>query len=181
MANYISNKEFTKAIDEYNKKCLLLEEQGAEIPVIPDEIALQFLAIAKKLGSRYNFCNYTFLDEMVSNALVACCAKIRKFDITVSENAFAFFTNVCWRAMVDVINLEQKMSYIKAKSFQSMSYDDTLSESDLSEFDDYSSNINDYVPFFDVTAYEKKMSDQKLRAKRNVTKKNSNLNQLEVD
>jgi hypothetical protein len=118
---------------------------------------------------------------MVSNALVACCAKIRKFDITVSENAFAFFTNVCWRAMVDVINLEQKMSYIKAKSFQSMSYDDTLSESDLSEFDDYSSNINDYVPFFDVTAYEKKMSDQKLRAKRNVTKKNSNLNQLEVD
>jgi len=122
MANYISNKEFTQSIVEHIKACDLADSEGREIPQIPKEIAVQFIAIAEKLGSRFNFARYSFRDEMVSNAIFACCARIRKFNILIGSNAFAYFTNVCWRAMVDVINLEEKMSYIKAKSFYSFDY-----------------------------------------------------------
>ena len=180
MSNYISNKEFTKGIVEYNNICKELEDQGRDIPMIPNDIAKQFIALANKLGSRYNFSGYTFRDEMVSNAILACCAKIRKFDSQYS-NGFAYFTSVCWRAMVDVINLEEKMSYIKAKAFQEVSYDDTLAENDLSEFTEYSGNVNDYVPFFDVNDFEKKLSDAKIKAKANAKKKVSTNTTLEVD
>lgn len=163
--NYISNKDFTQAIVEYINLCEAEEAEGREAPVIPNNIAKQFIVLAEKLGTRYNFINYTFRDEMVSNAIFACCSKIRKFNINVSSNAFAYFTNVCWRAMVDVINYEQKMSYIKAKSFQYVEYEDTLADNDMSEFGDYSGNINDYVPFFDVEDYERKIQDQKDKAK----------------
>ena len=182
--NYISNKEFTQAIAEYNELCLVEEEAGREAPVIPNHIAKQFIVLANRLGSRYNFANYSYRDEMVSCAILACCAKIRKFKISVSNNAFAYFTNVCWRAMVDVINLEEDVSYIKAKSFQSMEYDDTLSDNDLSEFGDYSGNVNDYVPFFDVQAYEDKLKAQKEKSKAKAKVKAAVVNDgpsLEVD
>lgn len=165
MANYISNKEFTAAIDEYIKSCEAAESVGLEAPVIPDAVARQFIVLANKLGSRYNFAGYTFRDEMVSSAIFACCAKIRKFNILVSTNAFAYFTNVCWRAMVDVINAEETMSYIKAKSFEFVDYEDSLDSTDLSDFSDFSGNSSDYTPYFDVAAYETKMQARKDKAR----------------
>ena len=165
MANYISNKEFTKAIVEYIDDCADREDRGEEIAVIPDVIALQFMALAKKLGSRYNFAGYTFNDEMVSCALFACCAKIRKFNFEVSDNGFAYFTNVCWRAMVDVINAEEKMSYIKAKAFQGMDYETTLADNDMSDFDEHAGTANDFIPYFDIEDYERKKELNKPKSK----------------
>jgi len=165
MSHYISNKEFTAAIVEYIKECEAAEASGSEAPIIPDSIARQFMTLAEKLGGRYNFAGYTFRDEMVSAAIYACCAKIRKFNILVSSNGFAYFTNVCFRAMVDVINYEKKMSYIKAKSFEFVDFEASLDSNDMSDFGDFTGNINDYVPYFDIADYEKKMQDQKDRAK----------------
>jgi hypothetical protein len=169
--HYISNKEFTQAIADYKLLCESMEAEGKEAPPIPNKIAKQIMILASKLGSRYNFAGYTFRDEMVSSAIYACCAKIRKFDMAISQNAFAYFTNVCWRAMVDVINYEEKMSYIKAKSFQSVEYDDTLADNDLSEFSDYTGSINDYVPYFDVDEYEKKIDAQRTKSRTPAAKK----------
>lgn len=165
MANYISNKEFTAAIVEYIQTCEAFEADGKEAPVIPDVVARQFIALANKLGSRYNFAGYTFRDEMVSSAIFACCAKIRKFNVLISSNAFAYFTNVCWRAMVDVINAEEKMSYIKAKSFEFVDYEDSLDITDLSDFSDFSGNSSDYTPYFDIAAYESKIQARKESAR----------------
>jgi len=163
--HYISNKEFSLAIIEYIDKCKILEDEGKDIPPIPDDIAKQFVVLATKLGSRYNFAGYSYRDDMVSDAIFACCAKIRKFDYNISTNAFAYFTNVCWRAMVDVINFEAKMSYIKAKMHQSLDYDQTLDDNDMSDFSEQTDSMNDTTPFFDIQEFEKKMSDRKEKAK----------------
>lgn len=183
MSHYISNKEFTAAIVEYIQSCDAAEADGKEAPQIPTAIAKQFIALANKLGSRYNFSGYTFRDEMVSSAIFACCAKIRKFNIAISNNAFAYFTNVCWRAMVDVINTEEKMSYIKAKSFSSVDMEDALQENDMSDFGEYAGNVSDFVPFFDVAEYEKKMQAQKDKAKAKSVERSLNHDgpTLEVD
>lgn len=168
MAFYISNKEFTKSLVEYITDCKEREDRGEEILVIPDVIARQFLLIAQKLGSRYNFVGYTFNDEMVSSALYACCAKIRKFDITISDNGFAYFTNVCWRAMVDVINAEEKMSYIKAKSFQNIFHENPMADSDLNDTDDDSNSTadnNTFITYFDIDEYERKKDLKRVKDK----------------
>lgn len=181
MSHYISNKEFTAAIVEYINDCNLRESRGEEIREIPRAIAEQFIALATKLGSRYNFSGYTFRDEMVSSAIFACCAKIRKFNPEIGSNAFAYFTNVCWRAMVDVINEEEKNSYIKAKSFGNVEYSEQLSDNDLSEYSEYSGNVTDYIPFFDVADYERKMQERKDRAKESPKKQKNSGPVLEVD
>ena len=182
MAHYISNKEFTAAIVEYIQACDAAEAEGKEAPQIPDSIARQFIALANKIGSRYNFSGYTFKDEMIGNAIFACVAKIRKFNIAISNNAFAYFTNVCWRAMVDVINTEEEMSYIKAKSFSSVDMEDSLYD-DSGDFGDMPNNISEIVPFFDVAEYEKKLQSKKDKAKAKSIERNMKRDgpTLEVD
>lgn len=165
MANYISNKEFTKAVAAYIEECDKAETEGRELPIIPNNIANQFITLATKLGSRYNFSGYTFRDEMVSSAIFACCAKVRKFNINVSENAFAYFTNVCWRAMVDVINAEEKMSYIKAKAYQGVDFSEMLAENDISDAGEHTNQATDFIPYFDIEDYEKRKDIGRPRAK----------------
>lgn len=177
--HYISNKEFTADIITYIKLCEDEEAAGREAPVIPNHIAKQFMAISSKLGTRFNFINYTFKDEMVSSALFACCAKIRKFDGTISQNAFAYFTNVCWRAFVDVINHEEKMSYIKAKCFQSIDYSEGLDADDISDFSEHAGTVNDFIPYFDTEEYEGKLRAAKARQVKPVKK--TTASQLEIE
>lgn len=177
--HYVSNKEFTADIVAYINLCEAEEAAGREAPVIPDGIAKQFMAISTKLGTRFNFINYTFRDEMVSSALFSCCAKIRKFDGNISQNAFAYFTNVCWRAFVDVINHEQKMSYIKAKCLQSIDYSDALDVDDMSDFAEHAGTANDFIPYFDTQEYENKLKAAKDRQTKTV--KPTSASQLEIE
>lgn len=182
MSHYISNKEFTQAIVEYRQECLDREVLGLEVNPIPDHIARQIIALATNLSNRYNFVRYTFKADMVSSAIYACCAKVRKFDPNVSSNAFAYYTNVCWRAMVDVINYEEKMSYIKAKAHQLVDPIDGLAENDLSDFSEHAeSGAAEFVPYFDVAEFEQKMADQKERSKAAARKPNPNLIALDVE
>lgn len=182
MSHYISNKEFTAAIVEYRQECEDREAQGLEVNPIPDHVAKQIIALATNLSNRYNFVRYTFKDEMVASAIYACCAKVRKFDPSVSSNAFAYYTNVCWRAMVDVINYEERMSYIKAKSYQFIDPTDSLAENDLSDYSEHAeSGGADFIPYFDTDEFEKKIADQKARSKESAIKKKSNLVELDVE
>lgn len=181
MSHYISNKEFTEAIVAYLEECTDRESRGLEANPIPDTIARQFIALATNLSNRYNFVRYTFKADMVSSAIYACCAKVRKFNPLIGSNAFAYYTNVCWRAMVDVINYEEKMSYIKAKAHQFVDPTDALAENDLSDYSEHTEGGADFVPYFDVAEFEKKMADQKERSKAAAKKPNPNLIELDIE
>ena len=171
--HYIPQKVFLEEIKKYLTACSDAESENKEIPTIPDSIGRQFIVLATRLANRYNFVNYTFKDEMISDAITACCAKIRKFDPNIGNNAFAYFTSVCWREFVDYIKYEQKNSYIKAKMMQSVDYTDMLDEVDLSSFEDDTPNIVSPDAYFDIDEYESKLEAAKIAAK-NKKLENSN-------
>lgn len=173
--HYIPQKVFLEEIKKYLTACSDAEAENKEIPTIPDSIGRQFIVLATRLANRYNFVNYTFKDEMISDAIAACCAKIRKFDPSIGNNAFAYFTSVCWREFVDYIKYEQKNSYIKAKMMQSIDYTDMLDEVDLSSFEDDTPNIVSPDAYFDIDEYESKLEAAKIAAK---NKKLENSNSL---
>ncbi len=162
---YVSDKEFTSNVIEYLTQCIDAEAKGLETPIIPKKIAQDFIKLANKLGTRYNFIGYTFRDEMVSSAIYACCNKIRKFNVDIKASAYTFFTKVCWRAMVDVINAEEKHSYIKAKTFNSVDFDMDTNDDTIDFGGEPSSGVADFMPYFDVQEYENKIAAQKLKNK----------------
>lgn len=115
VTDYVDNKKFTQCMDEYVKKQLERESLGLEREMIPDYIGHCILKIVDGLGSRPNFRNYTYLNEMKGDALVASVKAVHKFDIDKCANggAFAFITFCAWRFMVNRIKLEHKQQAIK--------------------------------------------------------------------
>lgn len=115
MADYINGKELTAELKKYREMCFAAEAEGKEIPIVTDRIANGIIQIATRLANSWNFVNYTYKDEMVSDAIVKCLTKIRNFDPEKSENSFAFLTQVCWNCYLERIKIEQYQTSVKAK------------------------------------------------------------------
>lgn len=94
MAEYINNKRFTAAIREYYER-----KKDNPNERIPEEIGRYIILLAKRLSTRYNFINYTYRDEFVSDGILRACEAFKSFDPTRS-NPFAYFTRVIYRAYV---------------------------------------------------------------------------------
>lgn len=116
--HYVNNKEFTAAVAEHNIASQLAEKEGEKIPQISNYIGECIFKISSRLSTRPNFINYTYRDEMISDGIENCIQYIRNFDATKSDNAFSYFTSICYWAFVRRIKKEQKQSYIKQRSIE---------------------------------------------------------------
>lgn len=154
MAIYLDNKKLHAALEEY----LISREDaiaaGEEIPRITNFIGENIYLLSVNLARRPNFSGYTYRDDMISNAIELCIRYIHNYNFRLYKNPHAFFTQYAWRAFVDVINLEEKQSYLRAK----MAVSPHEIHSALQEVDkDMRPDAEDLtVPFFDIESYEKK-------------------------
>lgn len=109
--NYISNKVLYESIVGWYKS-------GKE--EIPIDIVRGVIQICERLGTKSNFRNYTYKDEMIASGLESCVVALRykKFDPARTDNPFAYFTQIAWNEFIKIINDEKKQSYIKHKSLE---------------------------------------------------------------
>ena len=120
MANYIDNEKFQRALEEYLPKLEKaihphgrlkhMRAAGVKIdyPKVPDYIGLCFMQIAEGLSKKPNFAGYGWVDDMVSDAILACLANIDSYDYTNRTNPFAYYTRACYNAFLIRIDKEKK-------------------------------------------------------------------------
>lgn len=108
--HYVDNKQLFKVLSEY-KSAL----KNGETPVIPEYVGECLLRIATKLSSKPNFANYTYKDDMISDALENCILYLHNFDPEKSQNPFAYFTQIIHFAFIRRIEKEKKHMYVKYK------------------------------------------------------------------
>lgn len=116
--NYINGPTLHNAIKEWY-------ESGVEEP--PKIIIDALIQINNRLATKGNFKNYTYIDEMVGEGILACIIAIqkRKYDPYKWNNPFAYFTQIAWNEFITVIKKEHKESYIKHKSLEEHMIDAT--------------------------------------------------------
>ena len=102
MEHYINNKIFLEQLVDYKEKIKSAEDDGREIPPIPDEIAISFMKIANGLGNKPNFSNYTYRDEMISDGIENCIQYCRNFDSNKSKNPFSYFTQIIYLSLIHI-------------------------------------------------------------------------------
>lgn len=134
VTDYIDNNVFTQQLHDYATRQKEREIKGLSREKVPDEIGKGIIQIVNGLASRYNFRSYTYLDEMVGDALVACVNAVHKFNIEKSTNGFGFIGFCAWRVMVNRIKLEKHQQAIK----ESMLIDPSFEFFDMMENDDTS-------------------------------------------
>lgn len=63
--HYIDNEAFKVALKEYAEQRKVTIQNNLPEPQVSNYIAMCFLKIAKGVGTKHNFRNYSYLDDMI--------------------------------------------------------------------------------------------------------------------
>ena len=173
--HYVDNEKFLAEIVEYKKKCKVAEAEGKDKPRVSEYIGKCIYLIAENLAHKPRFMNYSYVDEMKSDAIENCLMYFDNFDSDKYSNPFAYFTQIIYYAFHRRINKEEKNRYVMYKRFQE-SVLEAPSSLDGHMFDSHSllvdsddkqvmnvtmyDNINDFIDRF-----EKREEDKKAKRK----------------
>jgi hypothetical protein len=113
--DYVDNTRLYQELVEFKKKREAAESAGKKEPKLPDYVGESILKIATRLSFRPNFANYSYREEMVSDAVLNCITYINNFDPDISKSPFGYLTQICWFSFVRIINKEKKEKYIQFK------------------------------------------------------------------
>ena len=108
---------------KYIKKEELLEELARynETGVISQKLGQFFIAISTNFGKIRSFAGLSYIEDMIGDGILDCTEKVGKFDITKSDNAFAYFTQIVKNAFYRRIMKEQNSANIKTGLITNMS------------------------------------------------------------
>ena len=195
--HYIDNKKFyevlcvylseVKKVEEKNKKIEIENKKRCDSkklkllpkPVMDDYIGLCIIKLANKLANRGNFSKYPFREEMIGDAIENCLRYLEKFDPEKSNNPFAYYTTIIWRAFLRRIEKEHIYLYTKYAHVKEILLHD-IHEDDKININKYCSDysdelMNEFMTKFETTQNKKKKNVRK-RKKR---QKNSGLDFLD--
>ena len=116
--HYVDNERFYNEIVEYKKQCKIAIAEGKDKPILSEYIGKCIFLIAENLAHKPRFMNYSFVDEMKSDAIENCLMYFDNFDSDKYSNPFAYFTQIIYYAFHRRINKEEKNRYIMYKKFQ---------------------------------------------------------------
>lgn len=160
--HYVDNEKFLADILEYKKKVAYSKENGLEKPRASEYIGKCIWLITENLARKPRFMNYSFIDEMKSDALENCFLYFDNFNPEISSNPFAYFTQITHYAFHRRIAKEEKNRYIIYKKFQE-SVLDTSDASLMVDGDDNHvvtstmyDNLNEFIKNFESREREKK-------------------------
>jgi hypothetical protein len=160
--HYVDNQKFLEEIVDYKKKVVEAKEKGLEKPRVSEYMGKCIYLIAENLSHKPRFMNYSFRDELVSDAIENCFLYFDNFNPTISQNPFAYFTQIIYYAFHRRISKEEKNRYIIYKKFQE-SVLDTSDAALMIDHDDNHlisstmyDNLNEFIKKFEGREAEKK-------------------------
>ena len=126
--HYIDNQQFLAALLEHRERVQAAKEAGGEPPQISNYLGECFIKIARHLSYKSNFINYSYKDEMISDAIENCLAVVNNFDPAKSKNPFAYFTQITFYAFVRRIQKEKKQLQTKYRYIDQLDLSDIMTQ-----------------------------------------------------
>ena len=80
---------------------------------ITNSLAIMFMKLCERYGTRSNWRGYTYNDEMQSQALMQLSQIGLQFDESKSENPFAYYTAAITNSFTRILNIEKKNQNIR--------------------------------------------------------------------
>lgn len=141
--HYVDNDKFLQALIDHKKACQEATAAGVDKPILPNYIGECFIKISNHLAYKGNFINYSFRDDMVSDAIENCLVAAEKFDPEKSKNPFAYYTQIVYFAFIRRIQKEKKQQATKYKLLENINIDEIITQE--SDSSDFSNQFLDYI------------------------------------
>jgi DNA-directed RNA polymerase specialized sigma subunit len=105
---YVKNDELLLEVVKYKKT-----------GIISDLLGEMILSIAESYASKGSYAGYTWVSDMISEAVLTCIKYISNFNPEKSSNAFAYITQICKNSFKAFIKNQNKHSKIKDLCYKS--------------------------------------------------------------
>jgi DNA-directed RNA polymerase specialized sigma subunit len=99
---FLTNRELKTEVIECKKTGVMSNKLGA-----------MFLKMVNKYGTKNNFCNYSYLDEMKGRAIVGLCKNWQSFDTDKYDNAFAYYTQCIHNEFIQELHQNKKHARLR--------------------------------------------------------------------
>lgn len=106
--HYINNIDMHNALVEW-----LSARQNDNTAMMSDYIGDCFMRIATQRAKHSWYCNYSFKDEMISEAILTMCKYAKNYNPERSDNCFSYFTQFANNAFSQVMQKEKKLADYK--------------------------------------------------------------------
>lgn len=117
-ADYVDRVRLGKELVKHANRTAQWRKAGKKgVPPLSDYLGEAVLKIATRLSTAPNFLRYPFREDMVGDAVLACCKYIHNYDETLGYSPFAYATTICYRTFQGVImkeKLERMRPYLLA-------------------------------------------------------------------
>lgn len=147
---YVDRKELYDVLCEWHERKLKAEAAGEPPPKLPDYVGNVILMMAHGMAKRYNFRDYTWIDEMVGSGIEAAIKALNKFDPNRKGrngevNPYGFINFILWREFVTVIKFEKQRNERLKEMMLDPEYE-SFEEDESGNGSDYidNSNLSDF-------------------------------------
>lgn len=139
----IENKLFSETIKPLMKEVLRSHWYGETIATgkpsfehgqITDNLARMIMLLASKYSKAGNWSGYTYIEDMVADAVARMIEVVLKFNEARSDNPFSFLTQTASNQFKAVLDAEKKQRKNKSNLMQKMGYKPSFGEQE-DEFD----------------------------------------------
>lgn len=167
MAYYVDNKQLYAVIVEYKEAVKTAKETGLNKPPIPNYVGECILLVAQRLATKPNFVNYSYKEEMISDGIENCVSYFDNFDPALSNNPFAYFTQIIYYAFLRRIQKEKKHLYTKHKLMENnLLFNQLVEQGDDGEYvfnpaDFDNENVSDFIKSFEENMDKKRSKRRK--------------------
>ena len=176
LSHYINNKTLLQEIILYKEELEKFKEGKIKVkPQVSNYIGSCILAIAERLSSKPNFYGYSFREEMLGDGIENCMMYLNNFDPKISENPFAYFTQIIWFAFLRRIQKEKKQAYIRMKMFQNMDKYGVIKDYIETTGELEGKNDNIYAEYFKLSELDVNYFDNKSQKKKCKKPKSKNI------
>ena len=113
--HYVNNKLLYENLVSYNEKKKERPGQRVEIPRYVIEC---ITLICNRLSRKPCYSSYTYLEDMVAEAIMNCVIGVDLFNVEKYTNGHAWFTTIAYNSFHKVIDNEREQAYVLHKNFQ---------------------------------------------------------------
>lgn len=104
---YVTNKELLVELE-------IMKETGKITP----ELGKMIMKIASRYATKPNFSSYTYINDMIADAVYTVCIYIHNFNPEKSQNPFAYITQIVSNSFKGFLNKEKKISNTKKELYE---------------------------------------------------------------
>lgn len=163
-SNYVDNEKLVQDLVLYRKAFLEAKEKGELRPKMPESIGKAIFDVANNFAKYFRFRNYSFRDEMISDAIENCVKYVHNFDVerakannpNAKPNAFAYISKICSFAYIRRISVEKKEMQGKAEMIRNSGILDMVS--DVQSGDD-STYMNQFMKYLQEQVDNRSLGD----------------------